>query len=226
MNRNMFLFQCSIPAFENLLPEPHNGVVLKLLFICAQWHALAKLRMHHDLTLALLEHTTTLLGAQMRLFYRDTCCKVQTKELRREAQARARREVKAVDGTASSSRKPATLNIFTIKFHFLGDYPSVIRRFGTTDSYSTETVSHAWPPSVSDELNCRPPRVNSTTERPSRGTPEPTRKTTRRNFPRSRDARPDCHRSCRRSTKDPSTSQIARPLDDPKLHWTDVMTLG
>jgi hypothetical protein len=114
---------------------------MKLLFICAQWHALAKLRLHHDLTLELLEHTTTLLGAQMRLFYRDTCCKVTTKELRKEAEARARREVKDSNGKATSTRKPATLNIFTIKFHYLGDYLSIIRKFGTTDSYSTETVS-------------------------------------------------------------------------------------
>lgn len=219
-------FQCSIPAFEALFPEPHNEVVLKLLFICAQWHALAKLRLHHDLTLKLLEHTTTLLGAQIRLFYRDTCRKVQTKELRREAEARARREVKTADGTASSSRKPATLNIFTIKFHFLGDYPSVIRRFGTTDSYSTETVSRAWLPSVYDELSRCLPRVNSTTERPSRGIPEPTRKTTTSNFPRLRDARPDSYRSCRRLTGDSSASRMSRSLDDPNLVWTNDMTLG
>ena len=132
--------QCAIPAFASLLPEPHNGVVMKLLFICAQWHALAKLQLHHDLTVNLLECTTSLLGAQMRLFYRDTCCKVATKELPREAEARARREVGESNAASSSAQKPATLNIFTIKFHYLGDYPSVIRKFGTTDSYSTETV--------------------------------------------------------------------------------------
>ena len=113
---------------------------MKLLFICAQWHALAKLRLHHDMTLNLLEYTTTLLGAQMCLFYRDTCSKISTKELKREAEARARREAKGSNGKSSSSRKPASLSIFTIKFHFLGDYAAAIRQFRTTDSYSTETV--------------------------------------------------------------------------------------
>lgn len=114
---------------------------MRLLFVCGQWHALAKLRLHHDMTLDLLDYTTTLLGAQMRRFYRDTCSKVVTKELKKEAEARARRESKNTNGQASSMRKPASLNIFTIKFHFLGDYVAVIRRLGTTDSYSTETVS-------------------------------------------------------------------------------------
>ncbi|OBZ68473.1 hypothetical protein A0H81_11674 [Grifola frondosa] len=40
--------QCSIPAFEGLLPEPHNKVLMDLLFVFAQWHGLAKLRMHTD----------------------------------------------------------------------------------------------------------------------------------------------------------------------------------
>jgi hypothetical protein len=65
---------------------------------------------------------------------------IPTKELPKEADARARKE-----GTATSkgetTRKPATLGIFTIKFHYLGDYVSTIRKRGTTDSYSTETVS-------------------------------------------------------------------------------------
>ena len=33
------------------------------------------------------------------------------------------------------------LNVFTVKFHFLGDYVRHIRLFGTTDSYSTQLVS-------------------------------------------------------------------------------------
>ena len=135
--------QCAIPAFEGLLPEPHNSALMNLLFIFAQWHALAKLRLHNDHTLALLDYTTTQLGALTRRFDRDTCSKVETKELAKEAEARACREAKGKGkGKAvSSARKPATLGIFTIKFHFLGDYVSTIRRFGTSDSYSTENVS-------------------------------------------------------------------------------------
>ena len=35
--------QCSIPAFEGLLPEPFNRKLLRLLYGAAEWHALAKL---------------------------------------------------------------------------------------------------------------------------------------------------------------------------------------
>lgn len=113
---------------------------MQLLYICAQWHALAKLRLQSDLTLDLLEHTTTLLGAQMRIFQRDTCSKVATKELPKEAEARARKEGKERKGNGSTARKPAALGVFTIKFHFLGDYAPIIRKYGTTDSFSTQTV--------------------------------------------------------------------------------------
>lgn len=37
--------------------------------------------------------------------------------------------------------KLVALNIRTPKFHFLGDYSRMIRTFGTSDSYSTESVS-------------------------------------------------------------------------------------
>ena len=114
---------------------------MALLCVCAQWHTLAKLRLHNDYTLDLLEYTTTQLGAHLRRFYRDTCLKFPTKELQREAEARARKELKTGKGAGSSARKPASLGIFTIKFHYLGDYVSTIRRFGTTDSYSSQTVS-------------------------------------------------------------------------------------
>lgn len=116
---------------------------MHLLFMCAQWHCLAKLRLHNDLTLALLDYTTTRLGAQMRLFYTETCMKVPTKELEKEAEARAKKAAKdrKAKASTSSTRRPVTLNMFTIKFHYLGDYTSVIRKLGTTDSYSTQTVS-------------------------------------------------------------------------------------
>ena len=70
------------------------------------------------------------------------CLTVPTKELKKEAEARARRALKSGKGaTESAAQRPAELNIFTIKFHFLGDYVSTIRQLGTTDSYSTQTVS-------------------------------------------------------------------------------------
>lgn len=54
--------QCAIPVFDGLLPEPHNSSIMRLLFLCAHWHGLAKLRLHSDLTLDILDDVTTTLG--------------------------------------------------------------------------------------------------------------------------------------------------------------------
>lgn len=46
------------------------------------------------------------------------------------------------DGNKSSSTaKFVSFSINIPKFHFLGDYVSTIRLFGTTDSYSSESAS-------------------------------------------------------------------------------------
>ncbi|KAJ3504726.1 hypothetical protein NMY22_g17828 [Coprinellus aureogranulatus] len=129
------LLQCAIPAFDSLLPASHGGRVMNLLFICAQWHALAKLRLHNDFTLNLLEYTMSQLGAEMRSFH-HACAGIPTKETESEAEARAGK--KATPGKGPEQR-PVPLKIFTIKFHYLGDYVTTIRRLGTTDSYSTQT---------------------------------------------------------------------------------------
>jgi hypothetical protein len=71
-----------------------NDEILQLLFMFAHWHGLAKLRMHTDQTLALLDEATALLGAKFRHFVNHTCGKYKTRELQREARARARRAAK------------------------------------------------------------------------------------------------------------------------------------
>jgi hypothetical protein len=81
-------------VFDGLLPEPHNSAVLDLLFVMAHWHGLAKLRMHHDLTLDIMESVLKSLGILLRSFRDVTCPAFKTKELRREADARARRELR------------------------------------------------------------------------------------------------------------------------------------
>src|SRR5215472_11895174 len=88
------LLQCAIPVFEGLFPAPHNKVVLKLLYLLAFWHGLAKLRMHTDLTLTILDAVTTALGKQFREFATKTCPEFKTCELEREANARIRRTSK------------------------------------------------------------------------------------------------------------------------------------
>ncbi|KIK35174.1 hypothetical protein CY34DRAFT_56217, partial [Suillus luteus UH-Slu-Lm8-n1] len=142
------LLQCSIPVFDGLLPEPHNQTVLTLLFTMAHWHGLAKLRMHSDLTLDIMDHVTSTLGQQFRQFKATVCDAYETYELGQEVRARAQRcAKKAANQTAGrkgtqptprSAKRRKVFNLQTYKFHALGDYVSTIRRFGTSDSYSTE----------------------------------------------------------------------------------------
>jgi hypothetical protein len=135
------LLQCAIPVFERLLPEPHNNHVMKLLFRTAEWHGLAKLRMHTDATLARLEQVTKDLGHLMRDFRDKSGAKFNTTELAREVEARNRRNARKKSSTTpNKSRKAKTVNLFTYKFHALGDYVRMIRMFGTTDSFSTQLV--------------------------------------------------------------------------------------
>lgn len=114
----------------------------------AHWHALAKLRQHTDPSLDLLEATTSLLGKAFREFEEKTCPAFETRELRREAEARQRRQANppssAAPATSAASkpvgRRQKKFNRRTYKNHSLGDYVRTIRMLGTTDSYSTEGV--------------------------------------------------------------------------------------
>ncbi|KAF9045035.1 hypothetical protein BJ165DRAFT_1346661, partial [Panaeolus papilionaceus] len=165
------LLQCCIPVFAGLLDEPHNQRLVELLYVTAEWHALAKLRMHTETTLALLDAVTARFGAAIRSFRDTTCQDFTTMELPKEAAACARRELAASSNTGNdidpvniwkqqlicgemsctgeaprtSNRKARNLNLKTVKMHFLGDYASHIRLFGTSDSYSTQLVSNISP---------------------------------------------------------------------------------
>ena len=143
------LLQCVIPIFERLLPEPHNNHVMKLLFRIAEWHGLAKLRMHTDMTLAWLEQVTTDLGHLMRDFRDKTCAEFNTTELACEVK----------DWNHHNAQKKSTSqssNLLTYKFHALGDYVRTIHMFGTTDSFSTQLVCarpYAYASQVYQSLN-------------------------------------------------------------------------
>ncbi|KAH7923645.1 hypothetical protein BV22DRAFT_1015047 [Leucogyrophana mollusca] len=145
------LLQCAIPVFDGLLPEPDNAKVIKFLGVLAHWHGLAKLRLHTDDTLIMLDEATVTLGQQIRAFAADVCPSYKTTELPQEAAARQRRDARQqstsgsqTDTTPSSqvttakTSHPRVFNLQTYKLHALGDYPAQIRRFGTTDSYSTQ----------------------------------------------------------------------------------------
>ena len=128
-------------------------MVQRLLFICAHWHGLAKLRIHSDLTLDVLDEVTTSLGTGFRHFQDRICPAYNSKELPRETDARHRRRQKE----ASRQRRPNAhvkkkakldrdaprkkkFNLQTYKHHSLGDYVKTIRQLGTSDSFSTTTV--------------------------------------------------------------------------------------
>ena len=106
-------------------------MVLRLLYKAAEWHALAKLRLHTETTLGLLETVTKEFGRLMRQFRDKTSNQFNTVELPRGADARR-------GGSCGTKKK--TLNLNTYKFHALADYVPTIRLFGTTDSYSTLLV--------------------------------------------------------------------------------------
>lgn len=86
----------------------------------AHWHGLAKLRMHTDDTLELLDKTTTSLGDAFRLFQSETCAAFDTKELQREADARDRKKTskKKLEVTSKSNISSTSIlfhsNIFLV----------------------------------------------------------------------------------------------------------------
>ncbi|KAG2744580.1 hypothetical protein P692DRAFT_201841470 [Suillus brevipes Sb2] len=137
------ILQCSIPVFDGLLPnDDHNKIVINLLLTMSHWHGLAKLRMHSDLTLSILDQLTTDLGTQFHLFNDRVCPSYLTQELYREVGAQSRRQTKeAAKRAENQTRRNKLFNFRTYKFHVLGDYVASIHHFGTTDSYSTEPVS-------------------------------------------------------------------------------------
>jgi hypothetical protein len=125
----------------------------------AHWHGLAKLRMHSDLTLEIMDQVTSTVGQQFREFKATVCSAYDTHELRQEAEARTQRRAKLAakqdqqqkgksseqgvaiaENAIKNVQRTKAFNFQTYKFHALGDYVSTIRRYGTSDSYSTEPV--------------------------------------------------------------------------------------
>lgn len=112
--------------------------------------------MHTDSSLKVLEAVTVELGKSLRYFAEETCKHFATVETDNEYAARSRAATKCEAtreaGTTGPSNLPAALpkptsgkravvyNLITYKGHSLGDYADHIRRYGTTDSYNTQTV--------------------------------------------------------------------------------------
>ena len=58
--------KCAMPVFDGLLPANHNNDIQSLLFTTAEWHTLAKMRLHTDSTLAWLDESTKAFGKQIQ----------------------------------------------------------------------------------------------------------------------------------------------------------------
>ena len=109
--------------------------------------------MHTDFTLDIFDNITAQIGSEFRAFTYKTCPEFDTQELKRECEARKRRQLKKTSKSTAKEnstaeiqankdgQQPKKFNLQTYKYHSLGDYAQTIRRFGTTDSYSTEPVS-------------------------------------------------------------------------------------
>lgn len=135
-----------------MLCPPHDDLLAKLLFVLAWWHALAKLRLHTEETVAIFHAVTRTLGKTTRAFVRTTCEAYETRELPKEEAARGRRTaaLRAKNSTKSHPKKPQNtqkpgpkrkvLNLSTGKWHAIGDYPYTIPWFGTHDNTNTQQV--------------------------------------------------------------------------------------
>ncbi|EED82444.1 predicted protein [Postia placenta Mad-698-R] len=173
------LLQCSITAFEGLLPSEFDNVIMSLLYRFAEWHALAKLRMHTDSTLDRLRQITEQLGKCLRHFHDHVCPAFKTVELPKEARARTRQDQQRASMT-QNNQKPSgethrlkAFNLCTYKHHAFGDYAHLIPRLRTTDSANlniskpsdtmhlpTKMIPRANSRDWSGKLRCRPQHVS------------------------------------------------------------------
>ncbi|KAI9569128.1 hypothetical protein HD554DRAFT_2020941, partial [Boletus coccyginus] len=150
---------CAIPVFEGLIPEPHNGRILHLLFLlchwhqslCSTWHALAKPCLHTDDTLKMLNSATVELANDLQAFVVETCPEFTTKEPPQEHWKTQEKLLKSglananpMDCTSASTsvHLPKALNLQTYKLHALGDYTTQICFFEMMDSYSMQLVTY------------------------------------------------------------------------------------
>ena len=120
--------------------------------MAAYWHSLAKLRIHSETTLKVLDNVTALLAKSLRHFAQVTCPSFNTVESdheynarRRAAEMRTSRQTGNNMPSGPGGKRPKTFNLTTFKLHSLGDYVDTIKMFGTTDSYSTQIVGFSRP---------------------------------------------------------------------------------
>jgi hypothetical protein len=136
--------QNMIPAVEGLLPEPHNRKLLTLLFWLAEWHALAKLRMHTEPTLDHLHQSTATIGQELRSLKAWTQA-FKTVELPGESNAQDRRRRRGKTA-AKNIPRPAPLHKgITAQDHNVHSTATNAKSSSTIAPKESETLPHLCP---------------------------------------------------------------------------------
>jgi hypothetical protein len=134
-------------VFDGLFPVEDDRSIKELIFLLVTWHGYAKLHLHTDTMLEMMETVGTALCQAIRDFATITCPQYKTRELPQETHAHtSRQQEQAKCGKGTRQRKTAgikdkSFNTATFKLHCIPDYVPTIREYGMTDSYSTQTVS-------------------------------------------------------------------------------------
>lgn len=132
-------------------------MVLTLLYRLAEWHALAKLHMHTDLTLVHLDKSTVVLGNELRHFRDKVCPSYNTVELPREEDAHYRREAKkAASSAAEEDIAAPSATRLTATSHNNTSAPSISSPHVVTSSHSTATLASSAPAARAASLTDQP----------------------------------------------------------------------
>lgn len=117
-----------------------------MLYSLAYWHALAKMRLHTESSVKMLEEAHTAMSHRLRYFATVIAPSFDTYETDREHAKRVRDQAQhpsTTTGTVPSApgKKRRAFHLNFIKIHLIGYLPLYIRRVGTSDSYSTVIAS-------------------------------------------------------------------------------------
>ncbi|KAG8700404.1 hypothetical protein FRC08_004728 [Ceratobasidium sp. 394] len=102
------ILQCCMPVFRGLLPETCDEPAQTLLFLFAEWHGLAKLRLHATATLKIFKSLTTKLGTALRNFVTLTKA-LEPRETPKEY-TRRKKQAEVSKASSMSRRMHATTN--------------------------------------------------------------------------------------------------------------------
>jgi hypothetical protein len=119
-------------------------------YILSYWHSLAKLHLHSETTLKVLDNVTSLLARALHYFKEVACPCFNTVKTKcaynvrcRAADRRMSRQqanAKLLSGAGAGGKWHKTFNLLMSKLHALRHYVENIKVLCTTDSYSTQIM--------------------------------------------------------------------------------------